>query len=157
MKFPRFVWLALGLLALTCRAASTPSIVPSGENTFTVTVKAATGFVRDTDKLKAEALAAAEDHCRKLGKQLKVISATASKPRVMFTDYAHAQVVFKALDASDPELHAPVESAGTAAPPVARSATDALYNDLLKLDELRKRGILTEDEFQAQKKKLLEK
>jgi hypothetical protein len=31
-----------------------------------------------------------------------------------------------------------------------------LYADLIKLDELRKRGILTEEEFQAQKKKLLE-
>ncbi len=31
-----------------------------------------------------------------------------------------------------------------------------LYNELIKLDDLRKRGILTEEEFQAQKKKLLE-
>jgi hypothetical protein len=31
-----------------------------------------------------------------------------------------------------------------------------LYNELIKLDDLRKRGILTEEEFQAQKKKLLD-
>jgi hypothetical protein len=31
-----------------------------------------------------------------------------------------------------------------------------LYADLLKLDDLRKRGILTEEEFQVQKKKLLD-
>ncbi len=31
-----------------------------------------------------------------------------------------------------------------------------LYAELLKLDDLRKRGILTEEEFQSQKKKLLE-
>ena len=31
-----------------------------------------------------------------------------------------------------------------------------LYTELLKLDDLRKRGILTEEEFQAQKKKLLD-
>ncbi|MBK8573770.1 MAG: SHOCT domain-containing protein [Holophagaceae bacterium] len=31
-----------------------------------------------------------------------------------------------------------------------------LYNELLKLDDLKKRGIITEEEFQGQKKKLLE-
>ena len=38
-----------------------------------------------------------------------------------------------------------------------QDATDTLYKDLMKLDDLRKRGILTQEEFQAQKKKLLEK
>lgn len=32
-----------------------------------------------------------------------------------------------------------------------------LYAELTKLDDLRKRGILTEDEFAVQKKKLLER
>lgn len=36
--------------------------------------------------------------------------------------------------------------------PTARSS----YDELLKLDDLRKKGVLTEDEFQAQKKRLLE-
>jgi Short C-terminal domain len=30
-----------------------------------------------------------------------------------------------------------------------------VYTELLKLDELRTKGILTQDEFEAQKKKLL--
>ena len=36
-----------------------------------------------------------------------------------------------------------------------RPATGDLYTELIKLDELRKRGILTEEEFQAEKKKVL--
>ncbi|WP_454261267.1 SHOCT domain-containing protein [Pseudoxanthomonas mexicana] len=40
----------------------------------------------------------------------------------------------------------------TASPP---AAGDDVYDKLLKLDELRKRGILTETEFQTQKRKLL--
>ena len=32
-----------------------------------------------------------------------------------------------------------------------------LYTELTKLDDLRKRGILTEDEYTEQKKKLLDK
>jgi hypothetical protein len=31
-----------------------------------------------------------------------------------------------------------------------------MYTELIKLDDLRKRGIITEAEFEAQKKKLLE-
>jgi hypothetical protein len=36
-----------------------------------------------------------------------------------------------------------------------KQATDDLYTELTKLDDLRKKGILTDEEFQAQKKKLL--
>ena len=38
-----------------------------------------------------------------------------------------------------------------------RSETDELYRDLTLLDDLRKRGLLTEEEFQAKRKKLVEK
>ena len=34
--------------------------------------------------------------------------------------------------------------------------TKDVYSELMKLDELRKKGILTEEEFQTQKKKVLE-
>jgi len=42
-----------------------------------------------------------------------------------------------------------------AAPAEKSLSTDELYNDLLKLDDLRKKGILSDDEFQAEKKKVL--
>lgn len=35
------------------------------------------------------------------------------------------------------------------------SPTDSLYNDLIKLDELRKRGLITDAEYQRQKQRLL--
>ncbi len=38
-----------------------------------------------------------------------------------------------------------------------QSQNNDLYTELTKLDDLRKKGILTEDEYNAQKKKLLEK
>jgi hypothetical protein len=49
-------------------------------------------------------------------------------------------------------------TAAPAAPPAETRArtVDELYDQLIKLDELRKRGILTDDEFEAQKKKLLD-
>ena len=54
------------------------------------------------------------------------------------------------------------EFAGAAAPVAVenappRSETDALYRDLMELDDLRKHGLLTEEEFQAKRKKLVDK
>ena len=166
MRMPLFAWLAfpLGLLAVTCRADTNPEILPLGHDTYALTRWANTGFVRNTEKLKAQALEDAAAYCAKLHKELKIVSTTTARPAIPLTGFANAKVVFKALDANDPELHAPVAaSAAVAAAPVAvenatpRSETDALYRDLMQLDDLRKRGLLTEEEFQAKRKKLVEK
>jgi hypothetical protein len=160
IRLPAKYLAALSLLACTALAAAVPAVVSLGSNTFSITRQANNGFDRDTDRMKEEALHDAEAYCASLGKQMKLISATAEKPKLIFTGYTKAKVVFKALDANDPELHAPLNAGngsngGEGA--VARSGTDSLYNDLMKLDDLRKKGILTEEEFQAQKKKVLER
>jgi len=166
MRLPLFVWLALplGLLAVTCRADPNPEIVSLGHDTYALTRWANNGFTRNTEKLQSQALEDAAAYCARLHKELKIVSTTTARPLIPLTGFASAKVVFKALDANDPELHAPVAASapGAATPVVAenaapRTTTDALYNDLMKLDDLRKRGLLTEEEFQAQKKKLLEK
>lgn len=41
--------------------------------------------------------------------------------------------------------------------PAQKAAAPDLYSELLKLEDLKKRGLLTEDEFQNQKRKLLGK
>jgi hypothetical protein len=165
MKMPLFAWLALplGLLAATGRADQNPEIVSLGHDTYALTRWANTGFARNTEKLKTQALEDAAAYCAKLHKELKVVSTTTARPFVPLTGFANAKVVFKALEANDPELHAlePAPTPSAAAPvavePPPRSETDALYRDLLQLEELRKRGLLTEEEFQAKRKKLVDK
>ena len=163
---PLFVWLSLslGFLAATGRAATSPEIVSLGHDTYALTRWANTGFTRNTDKLKTQALEDAAAYCATLHRELKVISTTAARPFVPLTGFASAKVVFKALEANDPELHAPVTESipGTAAPAAVENAasrtdTEVLYKDLLQLDDLRKRGLLTEEEFQAKRRKLVEK
>ncbi len=176
MRIPLPAWLALalGLIAVTGRADPNPEIVPLGNNTYALTRWAETGFARNREKLKNKALEDAAAYCAKMHKELKVLSTEAKRPLVPLTGFAYAKVVFKALDANDPELHAPVVAATPVAssaviPPERapipaaidktppRSETDALYRDLLELDDLRKRGLLTEEEFQVKRKKLVEK
>lgn len=167
MRMPLFAWLAvpLSLLSAIGRADSNPEIVPLGHDTYSLTRWAENGFARNTGKLKAQALEDAAAYCAKMHKEPKIISATTAKPLVPLTGFANARIVFKALDANDPELAArsapqaaPVTQAPLpAASPVPRTETEVLYSDLMKLDELRNRGLLTEEEFQAKRKKLLEK
>ncbi len=165
MRLPLFACLALtlGLVAVTCRADQNPEIVSLGHDTYSLTRWANNGFTRNTEKLKAQALEDAAAYCARLHKELKVISTTTAKT-VPLMGFSHAKVVFKALDANDPELHAPAAefTPGTVAPAAVenaapRSETNALYRDLLELDDLRKRGLLTEEEFQAKRKQLVEK
>jgi hypothetical protein len=144
-----------------------------GNDTYSITREARTAFNRDTDKLKADASDAAARFCADQGKQLKVVSLTESTPKFGL-GYAKAKIVFKALNAGDPglasepaaapaSLAAPASApapASIAAPawvaPAERSlSTDELYGDLVKLDDLRKKGILTDDEFQSEKRKVL--
>jgi len=166
MRIPLVRWFVFSsmLLAPTCWANNyNPQFSEIGQNTVSVTHWAETGFERDTDKLKDLALKDAADYCAKQHKELKVISTTLKRPKVPLTGFAYAKVVFKALASDDPELHASITPIADAASPAAAisaqpaSPTDSLYSDLMKLDDLRKRGILTDEEFQAQKKKRLEK
>jgi hypothetical protein len=155
------VLLPLAFISLA-HAAPSLRVESLGNNTYSVVCQAGNGFTRDAEALKAQALDKAAAYCAEMHKEMKLISATAEKPKIMFTGYAHAKVVFKALDANDPELHAPVvnpSSGGTysAAAQEATRSTDQLTYDLNKLDDLRKRGLISDEEFQTLKKKVLEK
>jgi len=155
--------LILGLVALTSQAKEQDGIVSLGDDTYAATRTASTGWVRNTDKLKALALGDAAAYCAKLQKELKVLNTTTDRPGAPLMGIAYAKVVFKALDANDPELRTPVlgtspegvTHAAAVAPP-AKSKTAIFYDDLMLLDDLRKRGLLTDEQFEARKQKLLD-
>ena len=136
--------------------AADSDAVPMGDNTYSITRKASSAFHRDTDVLKANAKDAAAKFCAAQSKEMKIISLTSERP-LPTLGYAKAKIVFKALAAGDPELTRQPE------PTIAISGTQVqansgdLYSDLIKLDDLRKKGILTDDEFQVEKKKLLKR
>ena len=151
--------LAVGIALLGCpslslaSAPAAPEVVPLGDNTFSITRAATSAFSRDTEKLKAEVQEDAAKYCADQGKQLKVVDLSAKKP-FFSTGYASAKIVFKPLTTAEIEQ----TNSGSAA---ANSSgerpgnTGDIYNDLMKLDDLRKKGILTDDEFQSEKRKVL--
>jgi hypothetical protein len=136
-------------------AESEPKFESLGDDAYTVTVHATHKFTRNTKKLEAFAIEAAEAFCEKEGKVMKLVSTDDKRGMYGVGGFATATITFKALPAGDPELNAP--SAPQASAPLPATPTDSLFSELTKLDELRKRGILTEDEFAAEKKKVLDR
>lgn len=135
------------------RAQTVSKIEPLGDDTYTLTVGATNKFTRNTEKLKAAGIEAATTFCAREGRVFKLVSATEKKSMYLVGDMAATTITFKALTSGDPELAA--TSPVTAMQRVSVTATDALYSDLLKLDELRKKGLLTDAEFEVEKKKVL--
>ncbi len=160
MKSPlrRFWLLLLTVAANYAWAGDALPIESLGNNTYSVTVNAHHKFTRDTEKLKDQAIETATQFCTKDGKQLKVVSVTENKGQYLVGPYAQVMLTFKALAPGDLEL-APPAAAEALAKPVASAstATEQLYSDLLRLDELRKKGILTDAEFESEKKKVLDR
>jgi len=170
MKTTPPVWLLLlftfVLPASLARALETSSIESLGNDTYSVTASATTKFTRNTAKLKAAAIDAATQFCAKEGRQFKLLSVGERKSMYMVGDMATTKITFKALKAGDPELApAPGETARpvvAAAPaptpaPLPAVTADVLSSELTKLDELRKKGLLTDEEFTLAKKKLLDR
>ncbi len=148
----RLFHLAMLAIANVTWAANVLPVTPAEDGSYAVTAKATHKFTRNTDKLKEQAMKAAADFCAKDGKSLKVISWKEDKNQYLVGDFAQVTLAFKALASGDAEL-TPVQ---TAAPvPAKPMTTDELGAELTKLDDLRKKGLLTDAEFDALKQKLL--
>lgn len=147
----------LGLLFLflavnSAWAANILPVTPAGDGTYRITAKATHKFTRNTDKLKEQAMKAAGEFCAKEGKTLKVLSVQEDKKQYLVGDFAQITLTFKALAAGEAEL----ATATSVAPGVAKPmSTDELAAELTKLDDLRRKGLLTDAEFDALKQKLL--
>jgi hypothetical protein len=161
----KYFTVSLLALAFTVRASAHDDIgtpISVGNNTYTITTTASNALMRDTDKLKNEASEAAANFCAAQGKVEKIISLKTKEPRFAL-GYCTATIVFMSLNPGDPALlpppppAAPVSYAVAPAAPAAPQTltTDELVAELTKLDDLRKKGILTDEEFQSEKRKVL--
>jgi hypothetical protein len=120
---------------------------------------------------KKSALKDAEEYCQSKGQYVMPIqSRTGGHVDSMGDNIATYDFTFRCLAANDPELTRPElrdpttninvnENVRISDETANRGSKDDsdLYTELQKLDQLRKDGILTEEEFQQQKKKVLEK
>ena len=113
---------------------------------------------------KAEAFQEASQYCAKLGKSLQVISTHEASPPYILGNFPKAEIQFMCLDAKDAELNRPklrkeadtvIEIKKDIRTKDESVKPNDVYTELIKLDDLRKKGIISEAEFEVQKKKLL--
>lgn len=152
--FGLFLLLAFAVPAL---AEKVSDITPLGDDTYTVSAHATHKFTRNTKKLAAIATEAAEAFCAKEGKVMKLVSTDDKRGMYGVGGFATAMITFKALLPGAAELASTQPQQPQVRAPIPATPTDSLYEELLKLDDLRKRGILTEEEFASEKKKVLDR
>lgn len=149
--------LALIATAGLAACSTTTGVVPMGQDTFMVSASEKGPGYYSGSQVKAKAFAEATQFCESKGKKLQVVNTDQHDTRPFV--FASAEVQFMCLNAGDSELGRPklqarpdkvveVRQEGNGADP---------YADLIKLDDLRKRGIITDAEFEAKKKVVLAK
>ena len=112
--------------------------------------------------LKAEAFQEANQYCAKLGKSLQVISTHEASPPYILANFPKAEIQFMCLDAKDAELNRPklkkeADTVIELKQDIRVQDSGDIYTELKKLKDLLDTGIITQEEFDARKKKILSK
>lgn len=142
------------------------TIVPLSSDTYLASKTSAGGIWVAMDSIKAEVISAANSFAESKGKVAVAISAR-ERPAVPGRNPSF-EYQFRLADKDSPAAKggALVPRADVVIEKNEKISADVqikevkspdLYTELTKLDDLRKRGIITEEEFTAQKKRLLEK
>jgi hypothetical protein len=141
---------AIAALGFTgCSTPTTRGVVETGPNHYSVTIQQKSGmFANDKPgDLKTQAISQAMEFAEARGKIAAPVTFTQHAYGI-FGDWVKVEYEFKLVDKNAPG------SRGTVAFADAADKPD-VYAQLLKLDDLRKRGIITQAEFDTQKQKLL--
>ncbi len=162
----RFVlpFLAVALLA----GCSNPGIVQVSPDTYLLAREAHGGIFASSTALKAGVIQDANAFAESQGKVAIPISAKEKPMGNGPAQWASFEYQFRVVEKDDPAVrrtqlvHNPNVVIQKADPDdvsprqVDKSGTKDLYSELLKLEDLKKRGLLNDAEFDTQKKKLLQ-
>ena len=157
----------LGSVAVAVSAGcANPGIVQLSPDTYILSRTDKGGIFGNASAMKAEVIREANDFAASKGKV--AIPLYLHETPLAPGRFASVEYQFRVVDKSDPEARRVnlvprpdvviEKSEKTTVDMKTRDETPRprdLYGELLKLDDLRKRGILTEAEFEAQKSKLL--
>lgn len=155
MRWPTYI-LASVLLA-SC--ASNPGIVAVSQDTFLLAKQDHTGMFGNAAAFKAGVIHEANAFAAARGKVAVPVSireTPAGPGRWLTIDYQFRIVDSSDLDAKRADVLIESSQKSVVDLNLRRDIEQPdTYTELLKLDDLRKRGVLTEAEFEAQKKRLL--
>jgi len=157
-------FLVVGLFA----GCTNPGIVQVSPDTYLLAREAHGGIFASTTALKAEVIQDANAFAASQGKVAIPISAKEKPMGSGPAQWASFEYQFRVVDKNDPAVrrtqmvHNPNIIIQKADPdevsprPADKGGSKDLYAEMLKLEDLKKRGLLNDAEFDAQKKKLLQ-
>jgi hypothetical protein len=105
--------------------------------TYRVFNQASTGF-NGTSGIRLDAENRAKNFCRKIGKNMLKLSEHTAKPPYIFGNFPRIEIIFACIDQKQTNI-----------------STNDKYTKLSKIKALLDNGVLTQKEFEAEKKKLL--
>ena len=165
MKYPASLFVMICSVIVLLSGCVSSDVISAGPDTYMVSASGAgfaTAGVREKVYEKANAFCTARGLVM-VPVSLKVV------PGALGQRPPSADLTFRALKPGDPAIGRPDltgdDEALAATQRIKVSIKDEAkkdqqtdtYTELLKLDDLRKRGILTEEEFQTRKRRLLDK
>ena len=175
----RAIAIAVATLVATIAGCANPPIIPISADTYLLSKEDHAGIFGSLSKLKAEVITEANAFATSKGMVAIPISFREKPVGNSPGDWAMVEYQFKLVDPSSAEAASASLEAGRKSVPVRpdvsvqssesisadvnvsstlnQSADEGkdLYTELFKLEDLRKRGILTDAEFEEQKAKLL--
>lgn len=151
------------LILFLAGCASNPGVVQLSPGTYFISREDKAGVFGNASAMKADVIREANEFAAKQGKLAIAVSTQSTDMHP--GHFATFDYQFRLVDPDSPEARASNVLSPT---PQIRSQVDVhehptpsankgdVYNELIKLDDLHKRGILTDAEYEAQKQKLLQ-
>lgn len=155
--------LKVALLAAALAGCANPGIVPMSQDTFMLTKADRAGIFGNAAALKAEVIQEANAFAASKGKAAVPIAS--NETPMAPGRFASFEYQFRLVDSTDPAArggallprpNTVIENTGKTTVEVrTEPVKHDVYTELLKLDDLHKRGVLTDAEFAAEKQRLL--
>jgi hypothetical protein len=156
------------LAIATLSGCANPGIVKLSPDTYMLSRTDKAGVFGNASAMKADVIREASDFAASQGK-VAIPLALNERPMVFGGGFASVEYQFRVVDSNDREVRrtslmpradvviekTEVISADVRTKDQSSKASKDTYTELIKLDDLRKKGILSEIEFEAQKKKIL--
>lgn len=144
--------LAASVAALLAGCAN-PGIVQISADTFMLAKTDRRGIFGNSSGLKAEVVSEANAFAAERGKV--AVALVGRETPMQPGRFAAFEYQFRLVDPDSPEARGGSTRETSVSVQVNSQAPRDLHAELLKLDDLRKRGLLTEAEFETQKRRLL--
>lgn len=164
----RIQLLVVAALTLPLFGCANPGVVKLSPDTYMISKQDHGGIFGNAGALKADVIREANAFAESQGKVAIPVTANEIPMGRGPGQFARFDYQFRVVDKNDPEARrtALLPRPDVVIDQTSRSTVDVrvkdqtdkpkdIYAELVKLDDLRKRGIISEAEFDAQKKKLL--